>query len=278
MVGKILKYGAVAAVGIGLAGGVAFGTDLFSYVRSSADAVREAVRGSVPVEFELKRARDKVEQIIPQIHANVRRIAEAEVEIKRLKRDIADSRDRLDREQQRARRLRKMLQTEQSTFQIEGQSYTRKEVRDDLARRLDNLKKAKVVLEGKQRLLKTRKKALSAAKKALRRMRSEKIRLQDQIETLASKHRLLKSSADGSNVPIDKSQVAETKELVQRIRKRLNVAERVLAKKSRFIQPIPVKAMSEADLLKKADRVLSDGPASESSSAKNADGASGDDT
>src|SRR5687767_10511054 len=94
MVWKIVKIGSlVAVVGVVL-GGLAFGDDLVSYARSSAGAVRSAVKDAVPIEFELRRARDMVEQIIPELHANVRLIAQEEVEIASLEKDIAATRQR----------------------------------------------------------------------------------------------------------------------------------------------------------------------------------------
>jgi len=43
MITRWLKMGAIAAVGLGLAGGLLFGKDVVSYVRSSAKGVRTVV-------------------------------------------------------------------------------------------------------------------------------------------------------------------------------------------------------------------------------------------
>ena len=53
-------------------------------------------------------------------------------------------------------------------------TYTRDQVKDDLARRLENVKEAELVLSSKQRLLTNQTKALAVAMQALERTRSQK--------------------------------------------------------------------------------------------------------
>lgn len=81
MIIKTVKYGIIGACGLAIAGGVVFGTDLFSYMGTSARMVRTAMKDAVPVEFELTRARNLLEDIIPEMQANVRLIAQEEVEV-----------------------------------------------------------------------------------------------------------------------------------------------------------------------------------------------------
>ena len=44
-----------------------FGSDALSYVSTSISKVHNSVKGSVPVDFELERARNEVEKITPEI-------------------------------------------------------------------------------------------------------------------------------------------------------------------------------------------------------------------
>src|SRR6185503_21266399 len=73
---KLLKYGTLTLAGSALAGAVVFGSDAASFLRTSAHQVRASVRDNIPVEFQLRRARDLVDQILPEMQANVRLIAE----------------------------------------------------------------------------------------------------------------------------------------------------------------------------------------------------------
>ncbi len=109
MILRWAKWGVMGTVGLGLLGGLLFGKDVVSYVRSSAKGVRTVVKDSVPIEFELRRARDLLEDIIPEMQANIRLIAEEEVEVAALKGEIANNREALDDEQSKIRTLRVAL-------------------------------------------------------------------------------------------------------------------------------------------------------------------------
>ena len=93
MILRWVKWGVMGTVGLGLLGGMLFGKDMISYVKSSAKGVRTVVKDSVPIEFELRRARDLLEEIIPEMQANIRLIAEEEVEVAALKGEIAKNQE-----------------------------------------------------------------------------------------------------------------------------------------------------------------------------------------
>ena len=67
------------ALGLGLAGIFLFGSGFGSYVETAAGMVKEKVRGSIPLEFEIRRAEELIEGIVPEIRACKRVVAEEEV-------------------------------------------------------------------------------------------------------------------------------------------------------------------------------------------------------
>ncbi|HEY7087363.1 MAG TPA: hypothetical protein VH518_04690 [Tepidisphaeraceae bacterium] len=257
---KPLKFVVLATVGTLLVGGAIFGRDLCSYVSSSARSVRSAVTDAVPVEFQLRRARDLVNDIVPEMQANVKLIAQQEVEIDSLKQDITESDKQLADERLRVGKLRDCLNTQNASFNFGQYAYTREQVKEDLAHRFDNLKEAEVVLSGKQRLLENREKSLQAAMQALQRTRSQKALLESQIASLEGQNQLVKAASVGSNFAIDNSKLAQSQKLIAEIKKQLDVAERVLAHQSKFIEPIEVDVVSESDLVKQVDEHLASGP------------------
>ena len=89
MIVKLAKGGLLAVGVLALGAGIIFGREAWSYATSSARSVRSAVKENVPIEFQLRRARDLVDDIIPEMHANIRLIAQQEVEIDALKRRAA---------------------------------------------------------------------------------------------------------------------------------------------------------------------------------------------
>jgi len=257
MVIKWLKRSLVVAAGVSVLGGILFGKDAVSYVRSSAKSVRTVVKDSVPIEFELRRARDLLDQIIPEMHANIRLIAQEEVEVAALKADIGTSEESVQEEKVRITKLRDALEKPQAKYCFGNKEYPRSYVKEDLANRFERFKEAELVLASKRRLLTTRENSLHASMQLLEQTRGRKRMLQDKIESLASQHRLVQAAAVGSHIQVDNSKLAQTEKLISQIKKRLDVAERVLAHESQFVQAIPVDAVTEADLLTQVDDYFS---------------------
>jgi hypothetical protein len=253
MLMKWLKRGVLVVVGLSLAGGLIFGKDVVSYVRSSAKSVRTVVKDSVPIDFELRRARDLLEEIIPEMHANVRLISEEEVEVAALKVDIAKGEKAIEEEQVRITKLRNALDKPQATYCFGGRDYPRNYVKEDLARRFERFKESEVVLASKKRLLSTRENSLNAAMELQERTLSRKRMLEDKIESLVSQYRLIQATSVGSKIQVNNSKLAQTEKLINEIQKRLDVAERVLAHENQFVQTIPVDAVPEEDLLIQVD-------------------------
>jgi hypothetical protein len=240
MICKMIKYGVLGTGAALLLGGLVFGTDLGSYLRSSSRSISSAVKDNVPMEFQLRRARDLLDDIIPEMHASIRAIAEQEVEIASLRTEIVDSEKAVA-----------------DAFRVGYVSYTRDELKDDLARRFDRTKEAELVLAGKKRLLSNREKSLAAATQLFERTRSQRAMLENQIAALESQHKMVQMASVGSGVQIDHSKLAQTEQLIAQIKKQLDVAERVLAHKAKFVDPaVPVSGVNEKELLSEVDSYL----------------------
>jgi len=253
MIMKWVKLGLIGATGFGLLGGLLFGRDAVSYVKSSAKGVRTAVKDTVPIEFELRRARDLIEEIIPEMQANIRLIAEEEVEVAALKGEIAKNREGLDDEQSKIKTLRVAMEQPRAQYSFAGRTYTRDDVKGDLAARFERFKESEVVLASKAKVLESREKSLDAARQMLAKTTGEKRILENRIEALASQYRLVKAATVGSKIQVDNSKLAQTEKLIAQIQKRLDVAERVLAHESRFVESIPVDTVVEEDLVAQVD-------------------------
>ena len=276
MILKIAKYGLVGVAGTALIGGAMFGSDLCSYATSSGRAVRSAVRETVPIAFELRRARDMVGDLGPEIQACVRQVARQEVEIAALRQETERSRTGLQAERARVQGLRDALGSKDGTYVFHGIRYTRDQVKDDLTRRFDLLKEAEAVLAGKERLLQNRERSLAAAVQALDRTRTQRAVLEGQIATLETQHQLLTSASAGTASSIDDGKLAQAQRMLAKVKTELDVAERVLAHEARFTDAAPIEAVvDEADLLTKVDEHLT-GKAAERAGAKaNGDGPGG---
>ena len=262
MTKKWIKRGIVGVVLFVIVGGLLFGTDLYSYVRSSAKMTQDKVKDAVPIEFELRRAQDLLEEILPEIHANIELIAKEEVEIAALKREIQESETAIAQQKQRVEKLRNTLEKEQSSYTFGNRKYSRQEVADELAAQFENYKEAELVFASKKKLFDTREKSLRAAVGLLEKTKSQKRILASRIESLEGQYRLLKASAVGTGIHVDNSKLAQTEKLLGQIKKRLDVAERVLSHESKFVQTIPIDQISADQLITQVDEYFeSDTPA-----------------
>lgn len=257
MIGKTIKLGLVTAGGLTLLGGLAFGTDFFSYAKSSASQVQTALKDSVPIDFELRRARDLLSEIVPEMHANIKLIAQEEVQIKQLESDIAQSQQRLNEQEHKVARIRQMIDSEHVVYSPSGNTYTRPQLVAELGRRFDHMSEAKVILAGKVKLLDTRQKSLQAAMGMLDKTRGQKLLLEDKIESLESQYRLVQAAAVGSKVQFDNSKLAQTEKLINDIKTRLDTAERVLAHEAKFTgEDVELEIIDERDILGEVDAYL----------------------
>ncbi|OHB66040.1 MAG: hypothetical protein A2Y76_11160 [Planctomycetes bacterium RBG_13_60_9] len=269
MILRWAKWGVMGVVGCGLLGGMLFGKDIISYAKSSARGVRTVVKDSVPIEFELRRARDLLEDIIPEMHANIRLIAQEEVEVAALKGEIEKNQDSIKDEETKVKTLRVVMEQPRAQYAFAGRNYSHNEVKQDLAMRFERLKEGELVLASKVRLLESREKSLAAAQQLLEKTSSQKRILENRIEALASQYRLVKAASVGSKVQVDNSKLAQTEKLIAEIQKRLDVYERILTHESRFVESIPVDTVVEADLVAQVDEYFEGRANKENNTEKN---------
>lgn len=253
---KVLKYGSLSAVAFLLIGGLIFGTDLFSYLTTSAGNVRESVRDSVPIEFELERARDLIDDILPEIHASIKVIAQDEVEIAALEKDLDFSQEQLEKDRRALAILRGKMNVELASYEVGTRNVSRAQLTEIVKHRFDRLRDAELVVSSKERLLETRRHSLNAAMKILDRARDRKLQLEQKVEALVAQHRMVKASAVGSRVVVNDTKLAKADQLLNEIQKRLTVAQRVLEHEQTEIILGESEIVDEAGLLADIDAHL----------------------
>lgn len=252
--------GAVGCAVVGALGVALFGTNLGSYVFSGGKAVRQAVADSVPIEFELRRAKDMIDELIPEMHANIRLVAQEEVEIEALEIELVDARLRCEDQRNKLVRLRDALRTEQVSYTLVGQTYSRTQLKTEMNRRLETCRNAEDLLAGKEKLLVNRRAALHAALHHLGEMRQAKEELGGQVAAMESQFRLVQASSAGSDFELKVTKLAECRKLIKNVKRRLDVAQRVLEKEQHFVEYIPVDGMSDNDLIEQVDHYLETSP------------------
>jgi hypothetical protein len=234
-----------ALIGTGIATALAvfvFGKDVFSYARTSASSVRDAVKSEVPIEFEIERARKVVENLMPDIRHCMHVTAEQQVDIEHLTADIARKEDELGRQKGQILALRTDLASGKETFQYASRKYTSDEVKRDLATRFERFKAAQEALARDKQILVAREKALQANQKKLDDMFVAKQNLEVQLEQLDAKLKTIQAAETVSELEIDDSQLSQAKTLIKQLNRELDVRQTKLDNEGKFTGLIPVDA------------------------------------
>jgi chromosome segregation ATPase len=236
MICKMAKRGVLTAAAV--AGGLAllFGTAAPSYVKTAFHRVRAHAQDSVPVQFEIERAKQQVAELEPAIHKNIEEIAREEVEIEHLQGEIETTQANLNLEKKKMVALRDHLDAGEMRL-ASGVSYTPEEIKVELARRLDHYRAVKGILETKQNTLKMRMKALDAAREQNARMRAEKVELVTRIESIETRLKQIEATQAANEFTFDDSALARAKQAVAELSKRVEVIARVSEQEGRFSGP-----------------------------------------
>src|SRR5208337_922855 len=121
-----------------------------------------------------------------------------------------------------------------------GRNYTPAEVKTDLANRFERYKTAEATLASLKQVRDARVKSLAAARQKLEGMLAQKRQLLVEVENLKAHNEMIAAAQATSNYQFDDSQLGRAKELVQNIKTRLDVSEKVNIAESEFQGEIPL--------------------------------------
>jgi chromosome segregation ATPase len=231
----VIGAGVATMVGVFL-----FGRDVFSYIRTSAGYVKDSVQSSVPIEFQIDRARNMIKDLVPEVRKNMHIIAKEEVEVQRLEEQMAAAEARLVKEKEQIVRLKTDLGGGKGELRYAGRSYTADEVKTDLANRFERYKTSEATLASLKEIRSARQKSLTAARQKLDGMLAQKRQLQVDVENLEARTQMIAAAQTTSNYQFDDSQLGRVKELVGNLRTRLEVAEKMVNAEMQFQGEIPL--------------------------------------
>jgi hypothetical protein len=192
---RIVKHGLIVVILAVSSGFLLFGMSLPSYLRTSANSVRATVTETVPIEFELRRTRDLIDAVLPDLQSQVRIIAQEEVAIAGLESEIVHDQKRLEAEQATFLSLRNQMRDQQVSFEMRGTKLSREQMAERIHQRLEQFKQGQLTLQSKQRLLEKGNEGLAAALTMLDKMRHRKAELELKVESLSAQCRLVQASA-----------------------------------------------------------------------------------
>lgn len=267
MIKKALCTAAIA----GVLGTFVFGRDVISYVTTWGSSVRTAVKSEVPVQFEIQRAREMVENLVPDIRRCMHVIAEQQVDIEDLARQVDRKSENILEQKSAILALRSDLNSGKSKFTYASRTYTSDEVKRDLANRFSRYKVAEDTLKREEQILRARENAMASNQEKLERMLSAKKDLEVQIEQLEARLKAVEAAETVSTLEIDHSQLARTKKLIRDLNKQLDVKEKLMDAEGKFTGLIPVETETDvpANIEEQVDTYFKDEPADINSSDLN---------
>ncbi len=228
---KLIKWSALGLVGATAATFFLFGEHSGSYLSTMTTSVRDSIRGKIPMDFELKRAERLVADIEPQIQTCKRDVARAEVELTELDAEIETIDGVVTRDERKLKAGRDVLvgSTGTAVYELAGRQYDRTRVELDMMRTLEAHRANVNILKSKRSLRTRQAQAVEAARLRLDAVRAQKSRLEDQIASLKiQKKQLDAMAASSTRFDLDDSALSKAKEVLTRVKKELDVAQRVI--------------------------------------------------
>ncbi len=242
---KTLTWGALAALVLF----VAVGREATSYVRTCYEWTRDSVKSSIPLDFEIDRARSLLKNLLPDIRANMHLIAKEEVEVQKLDQQIAEQRARLDKDQAEILRMKGDLESGSSSFKYAKRTYTVEQVKHDLTQRFERFKTQDATVNSLEQMRAAREKSLAAARQKLENMLATRRQLEVDVEHLEARLKMVEAAQTTSAYQFNDTQLSRAKELITDLRTRLDVAERLLDTDAASLEQIPLDTPTDAALL-----------------------------
>ncbi|MBI3861565.1 MAG: hypothetical protein HY290_06690 [Planctomycetia bacterium] len=230
----MLKKALLGVAAVAVLSTLVFGRDVISYLKTAGSSARDAIKSEVPIEFEIQRARDLVTNLVPDIRKCMHVIAEEEVSVEHLNKDIARAETELGKQKDEILALRRDVDQGRSTYQYASRTYTSNDVKRDLACRFERFKSAETTLGSKRQILTAREKSVSAAREKLEGMLASKRDLEVQIENLDARMKTIQAAQTATSVQLDDSQLARAKKLISDLNKQLDVAQKMLDVDGKF--------------------------------------------
>lgn len=245
MIGKTFKVILLSGAVLGGAGFLLLGTAFPSYVTTMASSVRETVAGQIPIDLELKRAENLIRQIDPQIDQCKRDLARAEVELEELQQSVARLEKVVGGEEKKLKAGAQLLSSDGSSEVLLAADFgARRRVQHDLVRTKDSYVNNVAILRTKRTLIDRQSKAVDAAKQRLIAVRSEREALEDQVRSLKTQQQQVEAlAANSQRFDLDSTALSQAKEVIATVRKRLDVAQRMLENDLMFQGEDPVSVV-----------------------------------
>lgn len=255
----------LAMVGIlGVVGAAALlATGSWSYVKTGVHSAHQSVRDSVPIKWEIKRARDMISELQPEIRRNAEIVAREEVAVKRLSEEIGNKETLLSKGRSDIMRLKGDLESASQSgsvhFTYKGRKFSEQQVREDLSNRFKQFQVHEQTMDKLKQVLSARQRNLEASSRKLEGMLAAKRELEVEIENIQARLTLVEVAQTNSPIALDDSQLSSTRKLLDEIGTRIDVAERMIASEGALQGSIDLDETTSPELIDEISDYFGDG-------------------
>jgi len=240
---------------------VCFGGTALSYLRTSAGYMSDAVENAVPIAFQIDRARQMIADLEPVVRRNMHVIAKEEAELERLEKQIEASETRAEKDRGQILTLKTDLARADDTFRYAGRSYSRGQVKVDLANRFKRFKTGQATLESLRRVCEARQRSLDAARTKLEGMRAAKRQLLVEVENLEAQRQMVDAAKTTADYRFDDSSLGRVKELIADLQIRIETERKLVDAEAYFPDEIPLEEVAPEDIVEQVTQYFGQEPA-----------------
>ena len=209
-------------------GALLAGTSAFSYVKTGYHSVRDSIKEQIPIEVEIKRARDMIADLKPEIAENLKQIAREEVEVSKLQREVSGKQSSLNKSKDSILKLKDDVQSGAKFVTYKGKKYDIEHVRKDLTDRFKHHQALEATSNKLEKILEARERNLVGARRKLDEMLSAKRELEVQVENLQARLTMVEVAQTGSQFAVNDSALSGVRQVIDEISTRIDVAEKLV--------------------------------------------------
>ena len=245
----MLKKLMIGGVATALLTGVLIGTGAWSHVRTAGGWIAQTAEDAMPLEWEIKRARQMINDLEPEIAVNAKRIALEKIKVAKLEKESLSANERLADARDAISRLKSDLEDGSEYYSYKGKTFTSNQVRDELSRRFKAFKVSNETADSLEKMLSARMETLRAAGERMEAMMSAKHQLEIEVENLEAQLAAVRAAQTSSELALDDSALSRTRDLLDTISARIDVEREMTQVDSQYFGAIELEEEGSADLL-----------------------------
>ncbi len=237
---KTAIVGGVSALALGT---LVLGTSWVSYVRTAKDEVAATIEEAVPIEFQLKRAKNMLEkELEPEIRKMKHAVAESQVEVEHLQAKLDEKAKEVRDRRVAIMDQREELATDKTTFlDVNNVSYTKTEFENDLGKRFERFRTFETTFKAEMKVLNAKTQAVEANENKVAKLLAAREELKLQIDELEARVSALQAAETVAESEFDDSKLSNVKDLLDSLDAKVDVRERELALEGQNTDLIPLK-------------------------------------